>query len=111
MLRDPLVFLRTAYFKTHAPSDNELVCGNSVGTDYVYAVNSCTGEGVDGDGDRRSWEGNQDIGGNLLLFTPRSGDSFLSAGSQTLEEDGPINKKKLPSIQLYMWRMPRGYEQ
>lgn len=118
MLRDPLVFLGTAFYKTHSPSNNPQACGNTVGTDYVYAVDNCTGEAaVDSDGngtkdagDRRAWSGNQDIGGDLLLFTPRSGKSFVSAGSQTVEEDAAIEQKSTPNVRLYMWRMPRGYE-
>jgi hypothetical protein len=118
MLRDPLVFLGTAFFKTHTPAASTLSCGNTVGADYIYAIDSCTGEAVadfDDDGvkdvdDRKAWEGTQDIGGNLLLFTPREGDSFVSAGSQTVEESGAIDPKRIPSVQLYQWRMPRGYE-
>lgn len=118
MLRDPLVFLGTAFYKTHSPTAQARACGNTVGTDFIYAVNNCTGEAVvdaDGNGtkdpsDRRAWNGNQDIGGDMLLFTPRSGKSFVSAGSQTIEEAAAIEKKSTPNVRLYQWRMPRGYE-
>ena len=95
-----------------------LTGGNTIGTDYIYAVNSCTGEAVvdtNGDGnkaydERRAWSGSLDIGGNLLLFTPKDGETFVTAGTQTVEEDAVIDPKKIPKVQLYRWRMPRGYE-
>jgi hypothetical protein len=167
MLRDPLVFLGVAYFKTHTadnptsggpcaacdtnhdgkcdtdectatglcggcdvnldgkctPSHGECgtnpSCGLRSGLDTVYTVDNCTAAAVgtqaagaisSRDG-AASWQGQQDIGGNLLLITPQVGQAFVSAANMTSQQNAAVySNPPRRTLRMLLWRKPRGYE-
>jgi hypothetical protein len=118
VLRDPLVFSGTAFFKTYSPatSGTTLECTASTGVDRVYAFDSCTTKPI-ADGpdagtvagnsvsDREVWSGSVDIGQGFVLFTPKEGESFVSLANMRKEESASLGGKKInTNVQLFLWR-------
>lgn len=115
MLRDPLVFEGTAYFKTYVPTVGASECSRSRGDDHVYAVDVCTaraasdmdGDGNRGRGDRRAWTGNVDVGGNLLLVTPSDDAPIVSHANLTRSDIAHLRKERGPRVpRIFNWREP-----
>lgn len=117
MLRDPLVLEGLAYFKTYEPLSTAQECSIARGRDRVYVVDNCSaeafldrnGNGVKEAGERTAWEGNDEIGGNLLLVTPPDGPPIVSHGSLQTAENARLaeyRRSRVPSI--FSWREPRG---
>jgi len=115
MLRDPLVFDGIAYFKTFRPTGAALECARSAGIDTIYAVDNCSAKpALEGSttgyqvADRAIWSGNTDIGGNMMLYTPRTGAPMVSALNLARKENAAlvtIAQGRVPRI--YLWREPR----
>ncbi len=116
MLRDPVVFAGTAFFKSHTITGaTGAACTNPAGLDKVYAVNNCTAgavkdmnnNGTKTAADRVVWSGAQDIGGNLSVFTPRDSDAFVTTGNLSVEEETKLPARAQSSgARIYLWRMP-----
>jgi hypothetical protein len=115
MLRDPLVFQGIAYFKTNAgdPSNATTICRPGVTIDRVYAVDNCTsapsdpsGPGVGTGVSREAWSGSQDIGGNMMVYTPKEGPPIVSVVDVT-NGSAPANvitpRINARSLQMQMW--------
>ncbi len=116
VLRNPLVIDGVAYFKTYEPLNKATECVSATGIDSVYAVDNCNAaplgdqNGVNGinSNDRRVWQGNTDIGGDLLLYTPADGPPVITTGTP---EPGAAAQPMLPArqnrraVRLYMWRL------
>ncbi|MBK8014477.1 MAG: hypothetical protein IPK13_24395 [Deltaproteobacteria bacterium] len=109
MLRDPIVFAGTAFFKTHSPDGSGLpaaVCTNAAGVDRAYSVDNCTGSAlsdINGDGivdaaDRNVWTGSQDIGGRFQIFTPKEGDAFVTTGDLSTEAQAELSARTPPKL-------------
>lgn len=115
MLRDPLVFDGVAYFKTFRAVNAAHECTNSTGVDTVYAVDNCTAEPViEGPvagmqlEDRVAWDGNTDVGGNLMLITTKTGQPLVTVGNLSRAEAAqivPEDRGRVPRI--FHWREPR----
>ena len=115
MLRDPLVFEGTAYFKTFKPTRFAAECTRTTGVDAVYAVNNCSAQAVvDADGDRsysaserKAWTGSTDVGGNLLVVTPKRGAPIVSHANLTRQDKAQLKKSRNVNVpRIYMWREP-----
>ncbi|MBI2376768.1 MAG: hypothetical protein HYV07_22410 [Deltaproteobacteria bacterium] len=131
--RDPLVFLGTAYYKTHsvtglidstnpasptyiaATSDAPIECTAPMGVDSIYAVKACNGRAVvdGGDGtydtaDRKVYSVGGEGGGGLVIFAPKKGEPFVSAVDNTREQSAPLVPTKVfNNLPIQMWREPR----
>ncbi len=117
MLRDPLVLEGLAYYKTYEPTTSATECSVARGKDRVYVVDNCSaeafldrnGNGVKEPGERSAWEGNDEIGGNLLLITPADGPPIVSHGSLGASQSAKLadyRRSRVPSI--FSWREPKG---
>lgn len=114
MLRDPLVFDSVAYFKTFRPSGSSSECVRSSGIDTVYAVNNCSAKAVvDGPGspieDRAVWSMDGEVGGSLLLLTPKDGSPIVTHANLGKSERADLvqqQRRRVPRI--FLWREPRG---
>jgi hypothetical protein len=113
MLRDPLVFEGTTYFKTFTPAGTAAECARTTGDDAVYAVDNCTAEAeTDGPGDpiadRRVWSDETYVGGNLLLVTPRDGPPIVSHGHLGRVADAALTNKQASRVpRIFLWREPK----
>lgn len=113
MLRDPLVFEAVAYFKTFRPVNAALECSAAAGTDAIYAVDNCTAAAVvDGPGspiaDRQAWSGHTDVGGGLLLFTPKNGAPLVTHGNlQRTERAALVDQRRGRIPRIFLWREPK----
>ena len=116
LVRDPLVFEGTAYYKTTRPQTVASECSRATVQDAVYAVNSCTSAAVvdtnkDGtlaSGERRAWTGNTDVGGNLLVVTPKNGAPIVSHANITRVEKAMIKARRTVKVpRIFNWREPR----
>lgn len=114
MLRDPLVFQGIAYFKTNAgdPLNATTTCRPGVTRDRVYAVDNCTsapsdpnGAGVGTGVSREAWAGNQDVGGNLMLYTPPEGPPIVSVGDVSGASPANVITPRLNArpLQMKLW--------
>jgi hypothetical protein len=117
MLRDPIVILGKAYYKTYEPPPTlDQECGGEAGIDRIYTLDNCDGSpAVDGDGDgtpelsdRASWTGATDVGGGILLVSPRGGDVIVSHGDISKAQDGLLNegRRRRAPLKLLLWRDP-----
>lgn len=119
VLRDPLVFDGVAYFKTYRPLDPATECISATSRERVLAFDNCTaaplvdalGNRPTDVGQRQVWTASTDIGGNLLLFTPRDGPAFVSTGSPVEIGAGlQTPSARLPgrpgrrALKLFLWR-------
>lgn len=116
VLRDPLVIDGVAYFKTYDPTIKATECVSATGIDSVFAVDNCNaaplgdtnGSGTTNANDRRVWQGQTDIGGNLMLYTPPDGPPVVTTGTPA---PGGVAEPMLPSrpnrraVRLFMWRL------
>ena len=91
-------------------------CSRATVQDAVYAVNSCTSAAVvdtnkDGtlaSGERRAWTGNTDVGGNLLVVTPKNGAPIVSHANITRVEKAMIKARRTVKVpRIFNWREPR----
>jgi hypothetical protein len=117
MLRDPVVIRGTAYWKTYQPSQTVTEeCAGATGTDRIYSVNNCDGSplgdtdgngSIDGD-DRVNWSGATDVGGGLLLVSPRDGDLVVSHGDISVAQNAGLNRGRgtRTPLKLLLWRDP-----
>lgn len=126
MLRDPLVFQGAAYFKTNQGITAVTTCKPGTTTDRVYAVDNCTSlpslrtNYLDNNGNnitpttgtagREVWVGQQDIGGNLLLYTPKDGPPIVSVGDTSAPVGSSGNlippKANVRTLEMLMrWRV------
>lgn len=124
MLRDPLVFQGVAFYKTNQGIVQTTTCRPGRTRDRVYAVNNCTslpaerrnylnaaGNNITPTtemGGRMQWSGEQDIGGNLLLYVPPEGPPIVSVsdtsgGSRANIVIPPRNARSLEL--LWRWRV------
>lgn len=116
MLRDPLVFESVAYFKTRQPTTAASECVEGDGLDRVYAVDNCNGDAIrdaSGDGtttnaaDRQIWSGTTDIGGNLLVFTPKNDAPILSVAPTDENSNARLNPTRVRNVpRVFQWRQP-----
>lgn len=118
MLRDPLVFEGTAYFKTYRPVRSAAECSRSFGADAIYAVDNCSAApavDADNDGalttaDRRAWTGNTDVGGNLLVVTPKDGAPIVSHANLSSSDEAVIKRDRGAKVpRIFNWREPGGH--
>lgn len=118
MLRNPLVFQGIAFFKTFVTSTPAAECVNAAGIDTVYAVDNCSSEAiVDSDGndlltvtERVAHTSSPDLGGDLVVLTPKDGAPIVSHGDLTAVQAAAVvpgsAERRIPYI--YHWRIPRG---
>jgi hypothetical protein len=119
MLRDPLVFTGTAYFKTFTPGvSNQAMCVLGNGTEAIYSVNNCTAApanpssangGAGTTADRRTWSNAGDIGGGLVVYTPRVGPDVISHGDISSAQKANLAKPMSRVPRIFNWRIPRGF--
>lgn len=116
MLRDPVVFEGVAYFKTRQPTVAATECVEGDGLDRVYAVDNCNGDAIrdaSGDGlttnaaDRQVWSGTTDIGGNLLIFTPKNDAPIISVAPTDENTNARLNPTRVRNVpRIFQWRQP-----
>lgn len=116
MLRDPLVFEGVSYYKTRQPTTSASECSEGDGLDRVYAVDNCNGDAIrdsnaDGSitnaGDRQVWTGSTDIGGNLLVFTPKNEAPIISVAPTDENTNARLNPTRTRNIpRVFQWRQP-----
>jgi len=118
MLRNPLVFQGIAFFKTFVTSTPAAECVNAAGIDTVYAVDNCSAEAiVDGDandiltvGERVAHQSTPDLGGDLVVLTPKDGAPIVTHGDLTAVQQASIvptsGTRRIPY--MFHWRIPRG---
>lgn len=113
VLRDPVVLDGVAYFKTYKPVAAATECNPAVGLEYIYATNNCTGRPVadaNGNGtaevaDRLVGGSVNDIGGDLLLFTPQKGEAFVTNANTAYQETAALpNRGKVRPVRFFLWR-------
>lgn len=117
MLRDPLVFKGTAYFKTFVSTSTASECVNAAGTDRVYAVDNCSARAEVAAAatatpeDRVAWEDSVDVGGDLIILTPKNAAPIVTHGNIAKSQQASVTPqdetRRIPFI--YHWRIPRGY--
>lgn len=94
MLRDPLVFARTAYFKTFRPTTAATECSPGSGEDAIYSVDSCSaeayndsnGNGVKTFDERLAQVAGGDIGASPSILATR--DTVVVLG-----DNGQLNQR------------------
>lgn len=116
MLRDPLVFLGTAFYKTNLSTRQAAACQTAQTHDYIYAVNNCTaapsqpspafgGSGIARD--RIVWDAETDVGGNIMLFGSRDTATFASPGvgpSSVSTRASLVNgQASQRALRMYLW--------
>ncbi len=117
MLRNPVVFDGVASFKIYSPFKEATECLSAVGSEFLYQFDNCDASAfVDTDidsgnaigdtvGDRITWEGFTDIGTGLLIFTPPSGDAFLSMADTTAATEARLpSKPNSRGSRMFLWR-------
>lgn len=113
VLRDPVVLDGVAYFKTYQPVTPATECVQAFGVESIYAMNNCSGRPVadaNGNnaidvGDRLVGGSTNDIGGDLLLFTPQKGDAFVTNANSAVSETAALpNKGKTRQVRFFLWR-------
>ncbi|MEL7368244.1 MAG: hypothetical protein AAFN74_04985 [Myxococcota bacterium] len=112
MLRDPLVFDGTAFYKTYEPTIGAVECGGGSGIDRIYAVNNCNGapaQDVNGNGsltlsERRVWNGETEIGGGLFFFTPKDSPVLVSHADLSKKQKANLNERGRSRPGLFLWR-------
>ena len=118
MLRDPLVFEGTAYFKTYRPMRNAAECSRAEGLDTIYAVDNCSAEAVvdlNGNdemsvGERKAWTGNTDVGGNFLVVTPKDGAPIVSHANLSSSDRATIRTERGARVpRIFNWREPKEF--
>ncbi|MFO0723749.1 MAG: hypothetical protein U1E65_08215 [Myxococcota bacterium] len=110
MLRDPLVFDGVAYFKTFQPDHVGAECDHTTGLDRIYAVNNCSAAPMVGTSiaDRQVWSGHTDVGGGLLLLTPKDSAPLVSAANMAGSEKAAlVDNKKSRVPRIFQWRETR----
>jgi hypothetical protein len=113
MLRDPVVLDGVAYFKTYEPRTAASECVSADGVEFIYAMDNCTGRPLadaNGNGgidvfDRTVGGATNDIGGDLLLFTPPDGDAFVSNADLTVQAKANLPSKGTKrQMRIFLWR-------
>lgn len=117
MLRNPLVFLGQAFYKTFQPESTATECTGASGRDRIYVVNSCDSRPVadqNGDGsttetDREAWTGNTDIGGELEIIAPKNGKPIVTHGDMLVDQNASLTNYRFQRIpKVFHWRLLRG---
>lgn len=115
MYRNPVVLNGVAYFKTYQVQTAATECVSAVGLDRVYALNSCTTQAAvpnpatagqpPSTADRQAWQGQSDIGGGLLLLTPKNGDIIVSAGSGVKSDPAKVipGPQRPRAMRVFSW--------
>ena len=115
-LRNPVVLDGVATFKVYEPLQQATECVSAIGGDVVYQFDNCDAAplidtydigSVVGDtvADRITWFGRTDIGGGLLVFTPASGDAFVSTADINNSTSARLAARpNRRAMRLYLWR-------
>lgn len=114
VLRRGLVFGQTAYFKTYEPATASGACSNAIGTNALYAMDSCTAEAIedpDSNGyatysERRAESYAGQIGSAPNLVITRDTAVVLSERGSVVREPLDPNRGQLPFRRARMlhWR-------
>lgn len=116
MLRNPFVFQGVAHFKTFTPVTQSLECQGGTGVDTIYTVNNCTAEatvdrnadGIKSYNERRVWNGQTNIGSDLVVLTPQYGRPVISSGN-LLGRDKTLNPTATRLPRIFHWRFAEDY--
>lgn len=113
MLRKPVVLNGVAYFKTYQPTRAATECVSADGVDRFYVFDSCTakalvdgndfGTNIDSPSDRVAYSGQNDIGGEIFVYTPKDGDPVVAPPGQDGTREMPKNEQ-VRAFRLMMWR-------
>lgn len=113
-IRDPLVFDGVAYFTAYVPTVAATECISAEGIQVNYAVNNCTGRpAYDGNSngavadsiaDRVIGSSPADIGTEIAVITPRTGEPIVVPPTPPGTPVNTIRSASRRTLQYFMWR-------
>lgn len=114
MLRKPVILNGVAYFKTYQPTSPATECISAEGVDRFYVFDSCTarplvdgndvGTTINSPSDRVAASAQNDIGGEIFVYTPKDGDPIVSTGDLNNPTPELAKNEQVRAFRLLMWR-------